>query len=269
MAKRKYTFEMWLNGTRFDKDGVVRFDDPLDPIIYSPKSLYESGELPFSVLSEIEAKQSEIFGLIIEDQTEAHLIGFKRRIEQLQLDDFTRKTMIDERSDKLSSDHRTIFDKIIRKDYPPIEYLTGPDYLRLQTDAQARHDYFSRQSEALKGSDDVLSKFLTVAQLKGERSVLSSNGYASDDQKPLHSQPGLPSDLYETMFERYWGLKDDGGALNEEAFEQVRDWLLNELGLTEAEVKKRTKVGITVLSLASFSRTATNYKTRKLKKKSE
>jgi len=261
----KYTFEDWLiDEELFTPEYIPEMDDTIE--VKKTDSflvrLLETNQLDRVEFDKIRAAQSKAFNIV----KEFHFNKMDEAILNTLASSINKNQYLRKRIGNIEIELNSVNPKMLelvyagKESYSDINGQVYTEILRRSEqglDQDRIKNIVLKQTENNKATDNTAEYFkalLLVYELERLNHYLHQGNESEVTEKSVSE---IKSRLTkQDIFKKYHLLYNDGLNMKQEAaYEQIEDWLLNQLGFSEQEIKKQFNI---TMGFESFTRNARN-----------
>lgn len=243
MSQEKYTFDDWKAGNirkSYENNEIEGFDDQhLVGIGYLPEQLNEQGFITDKEYSKIEKAQKETFTKAVEYAYKTFLNEFKERLENAYKPAELIKNRIERLQSEIDDASNYTRDQIYAGEWSKVgighksyAIANNPEELGIAY----LHNTIQTPAHNTRTVNHVFVKTVSLRQKEDLESLLESE-YS---ERPDDIKKKLNRD---DIFKKASSLKENGMNVNP-MFEEIKKWLIDDLGFTEEEIKKRYNISL-------------------------
>lgn len=237
MSKQKYTFEDWKAGKIRDdyvNNEIKDFNDQkLYGIGYLPQQLNEQGFITDEEYSKIENAQKETFDLGVKHSVETFFNDFKKELENA----FKPAELIKNKIERLKYELEDASNYTLHQVYAGEWSKTGAGYISFLIAKNPEekglvylHNMIKTPAHNTRTVNHVFVHTIKVRLIDKLESLLEAEYLNSNNKKEELTR--------EQIFNKASRYKRDGMKVRE-MFKKIRTWLIDDMGFTENEIKKR------------------------------
>jgi len=186
----KYTFEDWFSGKNwYEKEsdlnpiGIYALNgedcdfESMKLFLNRPLFIHAAGEMEAEDLKKVQAEQTRLFKLILDEQVEAGMKLRLRDLEPLWKDKLVIQARLNALEKLVLEDGRgQILFNLLSGSFPRLDNLTGPEYIKINGGATARGEYANRRA------DSTLRKYIEVGLLHAEIAAIKERAVSQQTQ---------------------------------------------------------------------------------------